>query len=120
MATNISTVPAIVNYETWQGDSWSPGTITCDVGGTVIDFTGYSAKMEIRTGLSGDLIKTLTDTSGIMMGSDGTIVLSMTAAETNAIAAGEYRYDLQVADTNGSITTYFSGTFTIFSDITAN
>ena len=120
MATEIRTVPELVPYTLWQGDTWLPGTVTCDVGGTVIDFTGYAAKMEIRTALSGDLITTLTDASGIMLGSDGTIVISMTAAQTNAIAAGEYKYDLQITDTNGAITTYFYGTFTVLSDTTAN
>lgn len=120
MATEISILPAAVNYTLLQGDTWLPGTITADIGGTPIDLSGYTAKMEIRPNLSGDPIKTLTNGAGITLSALGVITITMTAAETNAIPAGEYLYDLQMTSGVGVVRTYSSGTITITTDITAN
>lgn len=121
MATEISTLPANINYTLVKGDTWLPGTITADINGTPINFTGYSAKLEIRPNLSGSPTKTLTSpSSGITLSSSGVITLSMTAAETNAIPVGEYKYDLQITSGAGAVRTYSYGTITIVTDVTAN
>lgn len=121
MATIIETVPQQVDYKLWQGDTWAPGTITAKINNVAIDFTGYSAKLEIRTKVSGDLVKTLTSSGGgITMSSVGVITITMTAAETSAIPAQDYNYDLQITAPSTAITTYTYGNIAIVSDITAN
>jgi hypothetical protein len=124
MATEISTTPANINYQIWQGDTWLPGTITVYNGtetpGNEVNFTGYTAKMELRQTLSGDVVKTLTDGAGITLTSLGVITLTMTAAETNALLTGEYKYDLQTTSGAGVIKTYTYGSITVLSDVTAN
>jgi hypothetical protein len=125
MATEIQTLPQNVNYEIWQGDTWTPGTITAYNGtatpGNEVNFTGYTAKMELRTIVSNDVVKTLTSpSSGIALTSLGVITLTMTASETSAIAAGEYRYDLQITSGAGVIKTYTYGRITVQTDTTAN
>jgi hypothetical protein len=125
MATEIQTTPAAINYTLWQGDTWTPGTITVYNGtatsGNEVNFTGYTAKMEIRTVVSGDVVKTLqTGGSGITLSSLGVITLTMTAAETNAIPAGEYKYDLQTTSGGGAIETYTYGSITVQADVTAS
>jgi hypothetical protein len=121
MATIVNSLPAQIDYEIWQGDTWFPGTITAKVNNVAIDFTGHSAKMEIRNAISKALVLTLTSdpSGGIVLTDDGIITLSMTAAQTNDLT-GEYSYDLQIIYPNGNVRTYTWGTLTVLTDTTAN
>jgi hypothetical protein len=121
MATLVKNLPQQIDYEVYQGDTWLPGTITAKLSGTPIDFTGYTAKMEIRHAISREIVLTLTSTpaAGITISSVGVITLSMTAAQTSALL-GEYSYDLQITYPSGIIKTYTFGTITVYLDATAN
>ena len=118
MATIISNLPTQIDYEVWQGDTWNPGTITATLSGTPIDFTGYTATMEIRNGISNDVAVTLTNSSGIILTSLGVITISMTATQTNGLL-GRYNYDLQMT-TGSTIRTYTYGTIEVKNDTTVN
>lgn len=130
MATEIQTTPAVINYIHKKGDDWTPDTITVYDGGTVVDgvvvggtvrnFTGYTGRLQIRTILSNDVIITLTNGAGITLSSLGVITLTMTAAQTAAIAAGDYKFDMQTTSGAGVIKTWIEGSFTIVTDVTAN
>jgi hypothetical protein len=130
MATEIQTTPAVINYIHKKGDDWTPDTITVYDGGTVVDgvvvggtvrnFTGYTGRLQIRTVLSNDVIITLTNGAGITLSSLGVITLTMTAAQTAAIAAGDYKFDMQTTSGAGVIKTWIEGSFTIVTDVTAN
>lgn len=120
MATIVSNLPQQIDYDIWQGDTWAPGTITATVSGVGVDFTGYTAKMEIRNAISNDVAVTLTSpSSGISLNSSGVITLSMTSTQTNGLL-GEYKYDLQITSTLNVIRTYTFGTITVTNDTTAN
>lgn len=120
MATIVSNLPQQIDYDVWQGDTWAPGTITAKENGVGIDFTGWSAKAEVRNAISNDVAVTLTSpSSGITLNSSGVITLTMTAAQTNGLL-GEYRYDLQMTNPSGAIKTYTFGTITVANDYTAN
>ena len=130
MAPEIQTTPAVINYIHKKGDDWTPDTITVYDGGTVVDgvvvggtvrnFTGYTGRLQIRTVLSNDVIITLTNGAGITLSSLGVITLTMTAAQTAAIAAGDYKFDMQTTSGAGVIKTWIEGSFTIVTDVTAN
>ena len=130
MATEIQTTPAVINYIHKKGDDWTPDTITVYDGGTVVDgvvvggtvrnFTGNTGRLQIRTVLSNDVIITLTNGAGITLSSLGVITLNMTAAQTAAIAAGDYKFDMQTTSGAGVIKTWIEGSFTIVTDVTAN
>lgn len=120
MATIIANLPTQIDYEIWQGDTWTPGTITATISGTPINFTGWTATMEIRNAISNDVALTLTSTpaAGITLTSIGVITLSMTSTQTNTLL-GRYSYDLEM--TNGAaIRTYTYGTIEVKNDTTAN
>jgi len=131
MATEVRTTPGTLNYIHKRGDTWEPDPITAYdggeivggvlVGGTPRNFTNYTGRMQIKTGLSGDVIQTLsTGGNGITLSSAGVITLTMTPAQTAAIQPGEYKYDLQTTSPSGAIKTWVEGTFNIVPDITAN
>lgn len=120
MATTIETTPQRVDYVLTKGDTWNPGTITVNFGGTVTngvvsgginpDLTGYSAQMQIRSTLSNSVVKTLSSpSSGITLSSSGVITISMSKTETAALAIGEYLYDLQITSPEDEETTYICG-----------
>lgn len=115
----ISIVPANVNYEIWQGDTFEPGTITATISSTPVNFTGYTAKMEIRNAISNDVVLTLQNGSGITLSSIGVITIVMTAAQTSVLI-GEYKYDLEITDTLSKKRTYTSGVITVAADTTNN
>lgn len=120
MANLIQNGPQNIDYELWQGDTWNPGTITATVAGTPVNFTGYTATMELRNAISNDVALTLTSpSSGIALTSLGVITITMTAAQTNDLL-GVYNYDLQITNTSNEIRTYTYGTITVGSDVTAN
>lgn len=119
MATLIQNLPQQVDYEVWKGDTWSPGIITADVSGVVINFTGWFAKMEIRNAISNEVALTLTNSSGITLTSLGVISITLTADQTNDLT-GEYRYDLQMTNPSLEVKTYIFGTITILTDNTTN
>jgi len=119
MATVISILPAKVDYELWQGDTWEPGTITASISGTPINFTSYTAKMEIRNAISNVIALTLENGTGITLSTLGVITIVMTAVQTSALL-GEYNYDLQITDTSAKKRTYTYGTIGVSSDITDN
>jgi len=120
LANIIANLPLQIDYEVWQGDTWTPGTITATLSGTPINFSGWTAKMEIRNAISNDVVVTLTSTpsQGITISSLGVITLTMTATQTSGLL-GRYLYDLEL--TNGAIIkTYTVGTIEVKSDTTVN
>lgn len=115
-----NSTPGLVNFQIWHGDSWSL-VINCNIAGTPINFTGWSAKMEIRNQLTNELVLTLTTpASGIAMTSGGVITLSITAAQCNALPVAVYTYDLQTTSTASKVQTFIAGTIEIVDDNTAN
>ena len=113
--TRISTAKAQrVDYELRQGMTWEPGTITCDIAGTPINFTGYTASMEIRNRQSNTAALTLaTGGNGITMSSAGVITITATAAQTLALEATEYEYELIVTYPNAKVFTFIEGVITV-------
>lgn len=120
MATIISNLPQQIDYNIWQGDTWTPGTITATSNDVAIDFTGWAAKVELRSAISGDVAVTLTSTpaAGITLTSLGVITMSMTSTQT-AVLLGEYKYDLQMTNPSAVVKTYTYGTISVTADTTA-
>lgn len=84
-----------------QGETWSFVWTKRDAAGVVVDLTGYSARMAIRTGYSGSLaayLSTGPDAAGGLIalgGALGTVTLSLTAAQSGSLASSvEAIYDL--------------------------
>jgi hypothetical protein len=110
---NINTVPGRIDYTHRRGDTWEPGTITIEVDGNPLNLSGATARMVFYRPLSGPgtPVATLTQLAGLTLGgAGGTIVAAMTAAETTAIAAGEYAYFLEIT-TGATIRKYTGGMF---------
>jgi hypothetical protein len=94
--------PGTYKTTIWCGATWER-TFTWRVDGTLVNWTGYTAKLQVKQYLNDASVLTLTSGSGITLGgSAGTIALVMSSALTGAVTPGSYLYDLEV--TNGTVT----------------
>jgi chitodextrinase len=66
--------------------------------GVPIDLTGYTARMQIRKKASAPVIMELNTANGriVLGGTAGTVTLTLSAAETTTLPAGQYQYDLNL------------------------
>ena len=103
-----------------QGATYERVVILRDSAAGLVDLTGFTAAMQIRTTAAATtVVKSLTtENSGIVLGGvTGTISLFISATGTAAIAAGNYVYDLNLI--NGStINKPLYGTFTVRAGVT--
>ena len=100
-------------------------TIFEDENGNLINLTGFTAKMQVRTAkcdqTCSELIIEFSTTNGriILGGAAGTIIITATTADMLLLPAGQYYYDF-ILDTGSVEEIYFKGigTFTIQGGIT--
>lgn len=113
--------PGTYNITCWQGATYDK-TFTVTQNGTAINYTGYSARMQVREAAdSTAYLLSLTDTNGgiTLGGTAGTIALLITSAQSSAISAGAYAYDLElVAGIEGQVTRLLQGSFNVVGNVT--
>jgi len=92
-------------------------------GGTAlsaVDLTNYTARMQLRS-LPNDPIAVLTldTTTGITIdGPSGTIAVHATAAQTGAVIAGPYYYDLEITSSSNVRTRIVQGEINVNAEVT--
>lgn len=104
-----------------QGATWNL-LMTWKIGGTAVNLTGYTARMQVRVDVedSETILSLTTDAGGGIVLGDvlGTITLSRSATQTAALAAGEYVYDLELISTGGQVTRLLQGQFSVSAEVT--
>lgn len=99
---------AAVNYDITieQGATFTLSLLWKTSGGTPIDLTGYTARMQIRSSVSSTtILADLTSAAGITLGGvAGTIDVEIPATQTATMTKGGV-YDLELV--NGSVVTRF-------------
>jgi len=81
-----------------QGATFSRQLTWLDDSSSAVNLTGYTARMQVRETVesSSTLLSLTTENSRIALGGTaGTITLTVTAADTAAVVAGHYVYDLE-------------------------
>ena len=113
--------PGTYNITCPQGATFDK-TFTVLQGGTAINLTGYSAAMQVReTYDSATALVSLTNGSGITLGGTaGTILVTITNAQSAAISAGAYAYDLELTSGVGAgvVTRLLQGAFIVSGNVT--
>lgn len=99
-----------------QGATFSTKLNVEDAYNSPIDLTGYSASSMMRKSYQSstayNLIATVTGTA------NGEITLSMSSANTAALSAGRYVYDLIIDDGANTITRVVEGIATVLPSVT--
>ena len=111
--------PSTYNLTVWQGADFDQ-TFTVTQNGTALNFTGYTARMQVREAAdSTAYLLSLTNGSGITLGGTaGTIAVAISNAQSSAISAGSYAYDLELVAGAGTITRLLQGGFTVSGNVT--
>lgn len=109
------------NFVIDQGANWFLTVVYKDSTGTAINLTGYTAALQIRdTYADSTTDLSLTSPSGgiTITAATGTISITATAAQTGAIAAGTYVYDLEITSASGIVTRLIQGRISISPQVT--
>jgi hypothetical protein len=113
--------PGTYDITLFQGADYDK-TFTVLQGGTAINFTGFTSAMQVRTAAdSTATLLSLTNGSGITLGGTaGTILVTITNAQSAAISAGSYAYDLELTSGVGAgvVTRLLQGAFTVSGNVT--
>lgn len=111
--------PGTYNITVWQGADYDK-TFTVTQGGSAINWTGYTGRMQVRD--SSDATATLlslTSGSGITLGGTaGTIAVAITNTQSAAISAGAYAYDLELVSSGNQVTRLLQGAFIVSGNVT--
>jgi hypothetical protein len=109
------------NFVIDQGANWFVTFVYKDAAGTPINLTGYTAGLQIRdTYADSTTDLSLTSPSGgiTITAATGTIAVTATAAQTGAIAAGNYVYDLEITSAGGIVTRLVQGKISVSPQVT--
>jgi hypothetical protein len=113
---------ALSTYDiaTEQGSNYGSVVTYEDDNGNLVNLTGYTARMQVRT-YAGAAVPALSlaTSSGITMGGvAGTVTISIPATTLSAVRAGSYVYDLEIQSPSAVVTKLLSGKFTIEQEVT--
>lgn len=102
-----------------QGATFNRVVTVNDPAGDARDFTNHTGRMSVRRHVSDttSLIDLTTENGRMSLGSDGTITLSIAAADTSAMADDGF-YDLEVEDDSGNVERVLEGRFTLGREVT--
>lgn len=103
-----------------QGATFSQVITYKDVG-VAVNLTGYTARMQVRATIeAATALIDLTTANGriALGGAAGTITLSISAADTEALTAGRGVYDLELVSGSGIVTRLLQGVATISRNVT--
>ena len=117
MATSIDITPATVPISVTSGNSIE-FTTTITIDDVVVDLTpvGNVATLTIEATTTGsNLLVISSDGVGpqITLNASGVVSISITAAQTTALAVGSHFYALKWTRPTGAVRTLHSGTFTV-------
>lgn len=105
------------NFTIEQGADFTRTFTWKDSAGALINLTGYTARMKIKTGAT--TIVSLTEVSGITLGgAAGTIVVAINAAATAAYTFSKAVYDLELVSGGGVVTRLLEGKVLLSREVT--
>lgn len=105
-----------------QGATLHETAVWKDSARKIINVTGYTARMHVRSAVeSSSIILTLTTENGRIqvIGVQGRFDLTVSAADMTVVPAGKYVYDLEViAPTTGVVDRLMQGNFIVRGEVT--
>ena len=110
--------PGTYNLTVYQGADFDR-TFTVTQSGTALNLTGYTSAMQVREAAdSTAYLLSLTSGSGITLGGTaGTIAVAITSAQSSALSAGSYAYDLELI-AGSQITRLLQGSVNVVGNVT--
>ena len=111
--------PGDYDITCYQGADYDQ-SFTVSQGGTALNWTGYTAQMQVREAAdSTAYLLSLANGSGITLGGTaGTILVNISNAQSAAISAGSYAYDLELISGSSAVTRILQGAFNVIGNVT--
>jgi hypothetical protein len=112
---------ASYNFTIEQGATFEAEIEWRDGSNALVNLTGFSARMQIRTSIAAaSFALELTNANGriVLGGAAGTVQLVLAAADTAALGAGSYVYDLELVHPSGKVTRLLKGAITVDAEVT--
>lgn len=115
----MSYIPGVYDMKARQGSTFTE-TLAVKINNAPLNISGYTARMMVRTHPSSEtIVLTLTTENGriSIVGATGTITLSISAVDMDAITARSYRYDLEIV-TGTTVIPLLEGAFVVNPQVT--
>ena len=103
------------NLKIDQGADFSTSITLTDDDGNALDLTGYTGAGQIRKYYTST---TAVDFNVVVTPSTGTVSLSLSAADSNAMNSGRYVYDIELTDGSDVVSRIMEGIVTITPGVT--
>jgi len=108
-----------LSYELRRGDTFDPTITYKDSTGAVILLSGYTAKMDIKDAIDGNVLLSLTHLAGITLTDTSPNISILIDDSITALFTFENAvYDLELTDTLGVVKTLVEGSILLKKDIT--
>ncbi len=115
------TVPAKLKFTIYQGATFPKRLRWVAPGGTPVDLSGYTARMQVRSEVESPtvLLSMTTENGGITLGgAAGTIDLYVSAEQTAAITWEGGVWDLEIVYPSGEVTRLAQGSMSVSKEVT--
>ncbi len=99
-----------------QGATYNNTINVTDANGAGIDLTGYSVRSEMRKSYYSSTSYSFT--LAFINAANGSVSMSMSAANTANLTAGRYVYDVEVEDPLGNVSRIFEGIINVLPNVT--
>lgn len=111
--------PGDYDITCYQGADYDQ-SFTVSQGGTALNWTGFTARMQVREAAdSTAYLLNLVNGSGITLGgTSGTILVNISNAQSAAVNAGSYAYDLELISASSVVTRILQGAFNVIGQVT--
>lgn len=108
-----------MSVKIFRGDTWTRIWTIKDSAGNIVDLTGATARLHVRDSNDTLIFAATMDNGSITIdGSNGTIIMNVSAAVTRTVAPGTYYFDLEVTYPSGVVRTYEQDKLIVLKDIT--
>ena len=107
-------LPGKYNITCPQGTTFMR-TFTAKIDGRPVNLTGYQTRMHVHAKYGGPLL--IEATTVLVNPSTGTVQATITPAQTSAVSAGTYIYELELEAPNGEVIRLIDGRFVITPEV---
>tara|TARA_Y100001937_G_C7099610_1_gene321834 strand:+ start:320 stop:658 length:339 start_codon:yes stop_codon:yes gene_type:complete len=108
----------IANLQIDQGSDFTTTINLDNIDGTDFDLSGFTVKSQMAKTYASSTKTTISST--ISNATAGEITLSLTNAQTTALAAGRFVYDVEITQTSGgAVTRVIEGQITVHPQVTS-
>ena len=112
-------MPAIANIIIHQRANFRTDVTVKDANGNAFNLTGYTTEAKMAKGYASTRTRTSMTSVVATDATSGVVALSMTAAQTAALDAERYVYDVEITQTStGTVTRVIEGLITVRPNVT--